>query len=77
MFNKKSLAVLALTSTQAVRISADREPLLSWNPVTRGEKSETSDYTYGKKKKSHPVDYAVPNFGVDSDIIATQKSYTD
>ena len=30
-----------------------------------------------KRKSSHPVDYKVPNFGVDEDIINTQKHVAD
>ena len=56
MISKLSLGV-ALAS--ATRLSADREPLLTWKP---------------KAPKSHPVDYFVPNFGADEDVIATQKS---
>ena len=37
----------------------NREPLLTWKP---------------KPKKGHPVDYFVPNFGVDEDIAATIKN---
>ena len=60
MFNKKTLAILALTSASASRVKVDREPLLSWKPK--------------EKKSPHPVDYKVPNFGVDSDILSTQAS---
>ena len=35
-----------------------REPLLTWKP---------------KMKASHPMDYFVPNFGKDSDMIHAQK----
>lgn len=35
---------------------ADREPLLTWKP---------------KVPASHPVDYFVPDFGVDHDMIAS------
>ena len=30
-----------------------------------------------KKKKTHPMDYKVPDFGVDHDIISTQKHIAD
>jgi hypothetical protein len=40
--------------------SIDREPLLSWAPKP--------------KKGSHPVDYFVPNFGVDHEIATTIKN---
>ena len=40
----------------------EREPLLSWSP---------------KKPKSHPVDYFVPNFGLDSDIVSTNQHIAD
>ena len=49
-------AVIVLISN-ASAISLDREPLLTWKPTDPA---------------SHPVDYFVPNFGVDHDIIATQ-----
>jgi hypothetical protein len=40
----------------------EREPLLTWKP---------------KDPKSHPVDYFVPNFGVDHEIVATHKHMGD
>ena len=39
-------------------VSVNREPLLTWKPTDPA---------------SHPVDYFVPNFGVDHEIKATQK----
>ena len=41
-------------------VQLDREPLLTWKPKAR--------------KNAYPMDYKVPNFGQDPDIIATQKS---
>ena len=46
---------IALISNAAA-IIIDREPLLTWKPTDPA---------------SHPVDYFVPNFGVDHEIIAT------
>ena len=43
----------------ASAVMLQREPLLSWAP---------------KAPKSHPVDYFVPNFGIDEDVIDTQNS---
>jgi len=40
-------------------VSLEREPLLSWKPK--------------RAKSAHPIDYFVPNFGVDHDILATQR----
>ena len=40
----------------------DREPLLSWKP---------------KAPKTHPIDYFVPNFGLDEDVVSTQKHIAD
>ena len=45
------------------QLESSREPLLSWSPKP--------------KKNSHPVDYFVPNFGVDKDIKTTQKHIND
>ena len=41
-------------------VQLDREPLKSWKPKAR--------------KNAYPMDYKVPNFGVDPDIITTQKN---
>ena len=57
MFNKKSIAILALTSASAVKITADREPLLTWSAKA--------------SKTSYPVDYKVPSYGADPDVTAT------
>ena len=38
-------------------INVEREPLLSWKP---------------KEKKTHPMNYFVPNFGADHEIIASK-----
>jgi hypothetical protein len=46
---------IALVSN-ATAVSIDREPLLTWKPTDPA---------------SHPVDYAVPNFGVDHEINAS------
>ena len=40
-------------------VTIQREPLLTWAP---------------KAPKSHPVDYFVPNFGLDHEILGTQDS---
>ena len=40
-------------------LEADREPLLSWAP---------------KDKKTHPMNYFVPNFGVDHQIVHSQNN---
>jgi len=31
-----------------------------------------NQYLHPKPRNSHPIDYPVPNFGVDEDIVATQ-----
>ena len=41
-----------------VQLDAQREPLLSWKPVIA--------------KPSHPMDYFVPNFGTDTEILTSQ-----
>lgn len=41
----------------------NRDPLATWSPKV--------------VKSPHPVDYSVPNFGVDRDVIETQKHITD
>lgn len=50
-------------------VNVDREPLLSWNPITRGPKDASQDYA--KAPKTHPMGYYVPNFGVDTDIASS------
>lgn len=55
-------------------VNLDREPLLSWNPITRGPKNEDADYREGKKRKGHPINYFVPDFGVDKEITSTLDS---
>ena len=52
-----SVAVLALIGHVSAA-ELEREPLLTWAPTP--------------KKGDHPVDYFVPNFGVDHDIASTQ-----
>ena len=41
-----------------VQIEESREPLLSWKPIIANP--------------SHPMDYFVPNFGADHDIMHSQ-----
>ena len=43
-------------------VTLEREPLLTWAP---------------SPPKGHPIDYFVPNFGVDFDIKATEKHIVD
>ena len=43
-------------------VSIDREPLLTWEPTA---------------PKSHPINYFVPNFGPDYDVLATEKHISD
>ena len=52
------LAIMALVDNTSA-ISLSREPLLTWKP---------------KVPASHPVDYFVPEFGVDSDIADSQSN---
>ena len=54
-----TLAMVALVN-QASAVNIKREPLLSWSPTP----AETD----------HPVDYFVPHFGTDPDMIETPKS---
>jgi len=42
----------------AAAVSIEREPLLTWAPTP---------------PKTHPMDYFVPNFGIDHDIAATHE----
>ena len=56
------LSKLSLCIVAASAVSIEREPLLTWAPTP---------------PKSHPIDYFVPNFGVDVDIKATQKHIKD
>jgi len=59
MFSKYSATFALLAYGKVSAINLEREPLLTWAP---------------SNKKSHPVDYFVPNFGVDSEIRASQKN---
>ena len=52
-------AIALVATAQAAKVNVEREPLLTWKP---------------KAPKSHPVDYVVPNFGLDHDIIAAQNN---
>ena len=54
------IAIGAVALASATKLTVDREPLLSWSP---------------KPPKSHPVDYFVPNFGLDEDVLGTVESY--
>ena len=56
-----SIAIATLAVASAVNIDRRREPLLTWSPTP--------------KKSGHPVDYFVPHFGEDHDIIETKKSW--
>lgn len=47
---------------------ADTSENLDW-----AEKNLKHKWNYVKPGKGHPVDYVVPNFGVDQDIVDTQK----
>merc|ERR1712070_1350670 len=50
-----SAAVLCLVyNVQAIKVTESREPLLTWAPTP---------------KKGHKVDYFVPNFGADADMV--------
>ena len=60
MFSKKTIAIIALTTASASRVKVEREPLLSWKPKA--------------KKDPYPMDYKVPNFGIDQDVATTQAS---
>ena len=52
------LAIFALiNNTSAIKVEEAREPLLTWAP---------------KVPASHPVNYPVPDFGVDNEIISSQ-----
>ena len=51
-------AKLSFCIVAASAVSVDREPLLTWAPTP---------------PKGHPIDYFVPNFGIDNDIKATDK----
>ena len=55
-----TLAMVALLSQPAACVSLRREPLLSWQPTPAEE--------------DHPVNYFVPHFGTDPDMIETPKS---
>ena len=46
-------------------MKSQREPLVSYGSVKTAAL---------KKGESHPKNYAVPNFGVDSDILDTQQN---
>ena len=53
---------LSFCIVAASAVSLDREPLLTWAPTP---------------PKGHPIDYFVPNFGIDNDIKATDKHIAD
>ena len=60
MFSKLTLVSFVATSVTAVKIESDREPLLTWSSAS--------------KKSAHPLNYFVPNFGRDADVIGTINS---
>jgi len=47
-------AAQLLMTVNAIKITENREPLMTWAPSA--------------KKSPHPVDYVVPNFGMDNDV---------
>ena|ERR1719353_674950 len=55
-----TLAIVALLGQQVNCVNIRREPLLSWSPTP----AETD----------HPMNYFVPHFGTDTDMIETPKS---
>ena len=59
----KVFAILLLSATQAYRPPQGATP---WH-------DETPNY----RKPDHKIDYAVPDFGIDHDIISTQKHIED
>ena len=54
------ISKIVILLASAQAVQLQREPLLTWAP---------------SNKKSHPVDYFVPNFGLDEEILSTQGSY--
>ena len=61
MFNKNHMAVIALISS-SMAIRSKREPLLTWSATVPA---------------THPMNYPVPDFGVDHDVIASLKHSED
>lgn len=57
---------------ELVQLDEQREPLLS-----RADHFVTAAKTPKSQQEKWPKDYAVPNFGVDKDVIATQKHIAD
>ena len=64
MYNQTSILVFSLLSAQAISF----RPLSGTVPWHK----DVSETTW--RKPDWPVNYVVPNFGVDSDIIATKKN---
>jgi hypothetical protein len=56
-----SIALASLAVASAVQVEERRDPLMTWSATP--------------KKSAYPVDYAVPKFGEDHDIIETKKSW--
>ena len=54
MYKIGAIALISFTGAKVLQGDADREPLLSWKPK--------------EKKNPYPMDYPVPNFGVDRDV---------
>lgn len=66
-----SVAVMLLVNGSAA-VKIQREPLFS-----APQRNEWAFETAKKKGPEHPVDYFVPDFGMDKEIATTQKSIVD
>jgi hypothetical protein len=75
MFKKSScMAVLAMTSVSAVRVSAPDfvQTEIESDPICSS--AGCTQYKHKKKPLGYKINYGVPNFGVDTDIIDNHAS---
>ena len=74
MFKKSSMAVLAMTTVSAVQHypSHDMQSLVQSDPICSS--AGCDQYKHKKKPRGYKINYPVPDFGVDTDIIANHAS---
>lgn len=53
-------------------VEIDEENLIQSDPICNS--AECSQYLHPKRKDDHPINYPVPDFGVDKDIVTTQNN---
>ena len=75
-----SVVALLLNSAKATKQGLDPDVEQTLKHIKQAEVERNHKYNPGNPWHNpipYPINYKVPNFGVDEDIIATQKHYRD